>query len=321
MTIESLKHFLIVAQGNTFLNAAEECNISQSSLSKSIQRLEHELGVKLFDRRLRSAKLTPAGECLLNDLQKMVPLYQKTMSDIRAFSELRRISCCSIPIISGFNSLLSQFMKNNPNISVESRRVRDYRLALTQLRKNELDFVFLHQPLSRQDQCSFTIIFDDYMYAIMPLNHPLASKQVIRFSDLMGQPLALDDYICPNVRDAAEIMGLDPEIQLTSLIREENILSIAAGNGVSLYYQSDIHAFKLDKVAVCLVEDFPHQPFVLAYSKRKKMSIEHLIFKESMILSYSELSGKEYRYGTQFEKNPVVSSQTPANPGSKSLPF
>jgi DNA-binding transcriptional LysR family regulator len=44
MTIESFKHFFCVAQGNTFMNAAEECNISQSSLSKSIQRLEHELG-------------------------------------------------------------------------------------------------------------------------------------------------------------------------------------------------------------------------------------------------------------------------------------
>jgi DNA-binding transcriptional LysR family regulator len=288
MDVESLKHFYFVARGNTFLNAAEQCNISQSSLSKSIQRLESELGVALLDRRQRSAKLTPAGECLFNDLRKLAPAFGTMMSNMQAFSERRKISCCTVPNISGFSTILSVFTKKNPNISVNLRTERDYRRALAQLANGELDFVLLHEPLASQDQCSFTFLFADRLQALLPLNHALASRQAIRFPELMKMPIALDVYMSPNIQDAAARMGLKPNIQVTDLKREDIILHISAGNGVSLYYESDLRQFKLNRVAVCFVEEFPDQPFVLAHSKKMKMSFEHLLFKEHMAASFSE---------------------------------
>jgi DNA-binding transcriptional LysR family regulator len=303
MTIESFKHFFCVAQGNTFMNAAEECNISQSSLSKSIQRLEHELGVMLFDRRARSAKLTPAGKALFADLQKIAPAFDEMLSRVRAYSERKRIACCPIPVLSGFNSMVSQFTKNNPTISVDVRRERDYRRAFALLASGELDFLFLHRPLVRQSQCTEVLLFDDCLYAVMPPDHPLAKKPAVPFLELLDQPLLMDDYIFSNIKDAAAEIERKPTVQLTLPNREENFLNVAAGQGIALYYESDIYAFKLNKVAAAPVSDFPHQPFVLAYSKRLKMSIEHLLFKEHMISSFSRLHLKENRNVQQVEKS------------------
>lgn len=64
MTPEQLGCFLAAARENTFLEAAESLHITQSTLSKQIQKLEQELeqelGLALWDRSRRRAVLTPA---------------------------------------------------------------------------------------------------------------------------------------------------------------------------------------------------------------------------------------------------------------------
>lgn len=55
MTIEQLQYFMAIVKHRNFSIAAEECYISQSSLSKQIKALEQELGgVELFDRNTKS---------------------------------------------------------------------------------------------------------------------------------------------------------------------------------------------------------------------------------------------------------------------------
>jgi len=51
--------------GANFSRAAEQCRVSQPSLSQQIQKLEDELGERLFDRMKREARLTPHGETFL----------------------------------------------------------------------------------------------------------------------------------------------------------------------------------------------------------------------------------------------------------------
>ena len=62
MDIQTLIYFVDIAEQHSFSAAAESQNISQSSLSKAIMRLENELNVHLFDRKKHPIELTPAGE-------------------------------------------------------------------------------------------------------------------------------------------------------------------------------------------------------------------------------------------------------------------
>ena len=61
MTLEQIDFFLMAVRCDTFLEAAENLHIAQSTLSKQIQKLETELNLPLFDRTRRQAVLTPPG--------------------------------------------------------------------------------------------------------------------------------------------------------------------------------------------------------------------------------------------------------------------
>src|SRR5579864_6949013 len=65
MEMQQLRYAVAVARAGNFSRAAEHCHVSQPSLSQQIQKLEEELGERLFDRIKRVAKLTPHGQAFL----------------------------------------------------------------------------------------------------------------------------------------------------------------------------------------------------------------------------------------------------------------
>ena len=58
MEMHQLRYVVAVARAGNFSRAAEQCHVSQPSLSQQIQKLEEELGERLFDRMKREAKMT-----------------------------------------------------------------------------------------------------------------------------------------------------------------------------------------------------------------------------------------------------------------------
>lgn len=71
MDIQQLKYFLDVAQTEHMTRSAKRLNIAQPALSRSVSRLEHELGVSLFDREGRGLQLTDEGRLFQ---RKLIPL-------------------------------------------------------------------------------------------------------------------------------------------------------------------------------------------------------------------------------------------------------
>src|SRR4029077_1621741 len=65
MEMHQLRYVVAVARAGNFSRAAEQCHVSQPSLSQQIQKLEEELGERLFDRTKREARLTPHGGSFL----------------------------------------------------------------------------------------------------------------------------------------------------------------------------------------------------------------------------------------------------------------
>lgn len=64
---------------DTFLEAAENLHIAQSTLLKQIQKLETELNLPLFDRTRRQAVLTPAGELFLQEAAELSLQYHQML--------------------------------------------------------------------------------------------------------------------------------------------------------------------------------------------------------------------------------------------------
>ncbi len=77
MNIQQLEYILAVEQFRHFAKAAEHCHVTQPTLSMMIQKLEDELGVKLFDRTTQPVKPTSAGSKVIE--QARIVLYQTSL--------------------------------------------------------------------------------------------------------------------------------------------------------------------------------------------------------------------------------------------------
>ena len=81
MTLTELKYIIAVARERHFGRAAEACFISQPSLSVAVRKLEEELGVHIFERRSQEVSLTPVGENIVEQAQKV-------LDEVRRIEEL-----------------------------------------------------------------------------------------------------------------------------------------------------------------------------------------------------------------------------------------
>ena len=72
MEMHQLRYVVALARTGNFSRAAEQCHVAQPSLSQQIQKLEDELGERLFDRMKRETKLTPHGELFLRRAVKIL---------------------------------------------------------------------------------------------------------------------------------------------------------------------------------------------------------------------------------------------------------
>ena len=83
MTLTQLQYTLAVAEEGNFTLAAEKCFVTQPTLSMQVQKLEDELGVKLFNRNSKPIALTQIGEKILSQ-GKIIIEEAKRMDDIIA---------------------------------------------------------------------------------------------------------------------------------------------------------------------------------------------------------------------------------------------
>lgn len=91
MDLNKIHYFFRAAELQNFTKAAQACHIAQTTMSKYIAVLEHELGVSLFVRNHKTAVLTPQGERFYKEMKKIAEQYQDLCQDILrdTYKELR----------------------------------------------------------------------------------------------------------------------------------------------------------------------------------------------------------------------------------------
>ncbi|TBL76333.1 LysR family transcriptional regulator [Paenibacillus thalictri] len=283
MDIESLKFFMTIAEGSTYHDAADKHNISASSLSKAIRRLENELHVELFDRSGRSVKLTPAGKSLYDSLQELAPVYAQMMMNLRKYSNV--ITCWAMPSASvlRFQYLVEKFAKAHPHIHIDLVSSNNPSSLYEAAEKGNVDLAFVHQSFADPTYYDITFLRDDYLLAVLPPDHPLADAGVIRFADLRNDNIILNKWKIEALNGFFSSLDFTPNIALTASARHSVLDNVASGYGVALFYSSDLSIFKLSDVAVCRIEDTPHNPHVIASPKKVKLTDDHHQFIQYIV--------------------------------------
>ncbi|WP_103351337.1 LysR family transcriptional regulator [Amycolatopsis sp. CA-128772] len=186
MELGALRQFLVVARLEHLSRAAEELRVAQPSLSRTIARLENELGTPLFDR---------AGRLRLNDAGKLFRGHvERALGELDAgrravaeatgegFGTVRLASETFLTLIGP----LAAFKRAHPAVEVELQQLPAAGMARA-LHAREADLCVVSQPIPADGLASAELL-DEPVWLAVPLDHPLAGRTSVRVDELAGEP-------------------------------------------------------------------------------------------------------------------------------------
>mgnify|MGYP003231584186 CR=1 FL=1 len=179
MTFDQIQYFIAIAECNTYFDAAEELNISQSALSKQIIKLEKELGVALLDRSRRKASLTPAGETFYQDalaLRRQYEIMNRHMKKYQIFTgNKNELRVGTLPILTqyGLTAHFRQFTESHPDIHLILDEVEENDLKKGLLSSQNDLIICREQMIADQSDISSVYLADDELVTVLPVGHPL----------------------------------------------------------------------------------------------------------------------------------------------------
>ena len=186
MELNSLRQFLVVARLEHLSRAADELRVAQPSLSRTIARLESELGTPLFDRGGR-LRLNEAGRLFRDHVERALG---ELDAGRRAVTEAAGEGAGTVRLASEtFLTLagpLAAFKRAHPAVEVELHWSAAEDMA-RRLRAQDVDLCIASQPIPAEGLESARL-FDEPVGLAVPLGHPLAGRASVRVEELAGEP-------------------------------------------------------------------------------------------------------------------------------------
>lgn len=195
MTIQQLEYILAINKFRHFAKAAEYCRVTQPTLSMMVQKLEDELGVKLFDRSSQPVRPTSVGMKVLEQAQRV--LYQASLIKDIVTEEKESVRgsfrLAVLPTIAPY--LLPRFLQH---LAEEHKdldiRIQEMQTAptLSALLKGEIDAAIIaNQPIESELQGHF--LYYEEFFGYVSRNEPIFEKDKIRTTDINDERLWLLD--------------------------------------------------------------------------------------------------------------------------------
>lgn len=193
MDFDQLRYFLKVAERKNYTRAAEELGISQSALSRSIQKLEEELGQPVFERKTRSVALTESGVLLQSRARQVLTIIDDTLAEITDDGQSGRLRIGAIPTIAPFflPKVLQKFARDFPKSTlVIQENTTDALLKSCMQGEVDLAIIALPMPVKYLD---VEVLFEEELLLVLPPEHPLTHEKQIQMNDLEPYPFVLLD--------------------------------------------------------------------------------------------------------------------------------
>ncbi|QGJ69131.1 Hydrogen peroxide-inducible genes activator [Planctomycetales bacterium 10988] len=237
MELEQLRYFLLVAEEENFTRAAEKVHVTQPAISRSIARLEEELGQPVFERQSRKVTLTDAGKLLQSRARQIITLLEDTKEEICDDGQTGRIRIAAIPTIAPY--FLPQLLRNfREQFSLASVIVLEdtTEQLLKATSDGAVDLAILALPLDVK-YLEIEALFEEELLLVLPKEHPLCQKQEIYLSDIEPLPFVmLNEAHClsDNIRSFCQQKSFLPvSIEKTNQLTTVQEL-VSLNHGVSL---------------------------------------------------------------------------------------
>ncbi|BCJ55369.1 LysR family transcriptional regulator [Actinoplanes sp. NBRC 14428] len=193
LDLRLVRYFTVVAGHQHIGRAAAELHVAQPSLSRQIQRLEEQLGVRLFDRNAHGSRLTPAGRVFLAQAKDLLGAARHAVTSVRAAATSGAITIGYTP---GFTitPAVRDLRERYPAAEIHTRYLtwEDSR----SLQEHRVDVVVSWQPFAFPiEGCRITVLYDDPRVLVVPLSHRLAGRASVTLADFADEPMV--DFVIP----------------------------------------------------------------------------------------------------------------------------
>ncbi|MBV6826619.1 LysR family transcriptional regulator [Pseudomonas sp. PD9R] len=194
MTLTQLEIFSLVAELHGFTAAANRLGITQSAVSHALKSLEQELGVELLRRHQSQVELSDIGQQLLLRARAMLGLantLRQEAADARGMKRgtLRIGSFGPTSSIKLLPQILQHYRTEHPGIEVHIDEGPD-RQVVQWLEERRIDVGFVVLPDERFDTVK---LIEDQMVALLPVDHPLATRESVSLNELCHDPFVLTE--------------------------------------------------------------------------------------------------------------------------------
>ncbi|WP_406349395.1 LysR family transcriptional regulator [Streptomyces sp. NBC_00144] len=249
-----VRYFTVVAEYGNFGRAATRLHLAQPSLSRQIQRLEAQLGVRLFDRSPQGSSLTDAGRALLPRARILLQEAELAARTVRAAVQPRSVTVgCAEGLV--ITACMQELRRRHPESQVRTRHLdwRDTR-ALTEGR---VDALVAYKPLPfSTDGFQVTKLHEEPRVLVTSASHPLANEEAVSLRALSDEEL-MACVSTPVVWSTPKPVGVRPAPPPPAIddSYEDKLELIATGHCVALFPASDRRAAVREDIALVPVID------------------------------------------------------------------
>lgn len=188
-TLDQLEQLCALDQYQTFTAAAAALHISQPSLSRSMQHLESELGVCLFERARNRASLNANGKAAVKMAQAILDQCHQMKTDLAALDLANRkaslASCAPLPL----ELLADKIAREYPDWKVQTQMDERENLKAG-LDTGLYDAIILDAPL-KESRFFCRPLMQESLFVIVDKSHPLADRDEIYLREMNGQTMLL----------------------------------------------------------------------------------------------------------------------------------
>ncbi|MFF5985658.1 LysR family transcriptional regulator [Prauserella flavalba] len=187
MDLDAVRTFVAVADAGQFQEAAVELSITQQAVSKRVAALEKDLGVRLFDRTARGARLTVDGQAFLPHARGLLHAEERAVASVRAGRRALRVDVVGRRVAPA--GLLHDFHRAHPDVALDVVTMPHGDAAIAAVGAGTLDAAFravTAAPRRLPAGIEATRVFDEPLVAVLGPAHALAGARALRPADLAG---------------------------------------------------------------------------------------------------------------------------------------
>jgi len=221
--IYQLEQLLAFAKYGTLSKAAEELHLSQPALSRSMQKLEAELGVTIFKRQKNKIVLNQNGSLAVEYAKRVLNQATDMMERIQTFDRSQRTisvgSCAPAPLWSTIPLLSTLY----PEMTISSD-LKNTEVLLQGLKNGTYQFIILHEKI--EDSDIHCIKYgEEHLFLSLPPAHPLAEHKGVYFKDIDGESFLLQSKIgfwndlCLKKMPSSHFLVQDDQFSFEELIK------------------------------------------------------------------------------------------------------